>query len=1385
MVRITLFLLKTAALLFILAAACLGTITNVSVTGTTATQAIVTYTAPDANGCTIQVSQNPSLTPLVPDVDPAIFSGANKDLSRASTVTYGLSRTVVIGQRTAQLATASGANTARHYSRALQAAMAHFGLITCPSTGDTASFSFMTTTILLGSTYGEPWFADPSYPGDQPFPESLHDGLGPNGNGSTPWAFVDPKTGLYLQELSTRSDVYANFTGDNPIITAHNAGQVNNSCDTAGPWTNPCSAVCPHGSNCPGAGSNYATVGNSTGWLILPVDFFQYGCSGNTCLNGGLYGGTRYDYGTTLDQVLVSITGYVNSPTTANRVVDVAVSVNGGAVPTTNVQQVTLGQSCCSTLSVGSANQAQPGLSAWLLDSNPRINRQEFQTHVGVVQVTAQSGGYDTLSWQNGGSSGCNPGSSGISCNDPFSTYWFSPQGNGTIWLSPTSVANACEFNLSTHMPAADAVEYALSSMTDGNDIVVSDPGATLKSGGTYYYCEHNTVVMIRRDSADNNTLYLQKIYLWAITHSMLGIPTTGDFTAFYNTPVNGGYFGVFGGLFWVNPSTVPAQTAWLGQPLLGVKPSSSGSESWGYQGACPGVMGTWDQTQSVPTWYCTAIDNNNKPIIVRGQYYGPTTAPAQAQQSGNQMANYPQQSVTDDYSIYYGTTCPSGPNNACLVYTDITPSSASHSVWDLVTALNPSFSSTTYSHCGASGMVVQQGNLFLDCRSQSQDTPAWEIIISPGDGVPADAGGAGAHAISAHPTNSALIRWRGEHALDDHGESPYFSYQTNGYGTMIVTTNTSITAAGSSCPAGWTGNGQPCVNVTINSYNKGGSCTASYEPYLQSPSVPFQGCGGELGASQAGLGLMAGVGDTISFSSPSGELMTLVQKNAGGAWVFQHSTSPQSYNCASGCTLFFQASSTTREFWNGTTDPNGLTPLQDPGSGDHQYIRDGGSLASYNTGSLGCGNTLFTSYQARTGNLPSILGNPINTVTAAPIFDGSCWGLALTNDVQQHPSPAGALASGYEAQQGFDVLPQLGGSQTIGGQGGGTWINVTGQLYTYTPTLPVTDPDDINIPACCGMTGTINRKLTGTALSCGAHPLLDVSAPSPAMGGPASVIDGTTANPYKFCIARAAGECPGSDHSAATQAGQMWVNCPDVISPGVQDNTGYFSTLSCVTASGGCMMGMGNDILVYNASAHSNVAAQFSLWKSDAAGALSHNLTIAVGRIRLTYGFDTMRLLPDNSWAVFRGDYLNLNGEDMWIGKMLPWPASDSDNRHTYIPISVTLQPPSSDLNIAKAIVEFGYGENGAPANLYCTTRADVCVANQATVPSGNAPFQFASESPVGLSCVSQCTISIPAIPDRILYYRAEYLDSSNNVLSTSATQAIAVDNPHSVTGL
>src|SRR5438105_3320850 len=61
---------------------------SVNVSGTTATQAILSYTAPDSNPCQIEVSESASFSPLVHDIDSALFSGANLD-TRTGALTSG------------------------------------------------------------------------------------------------------------------------------------------------------------------------------------------------------------------------------------------------------------------------------------------------------------------------------------------------------------------------------------------------------------------------------------------------------------------------------------------------------------------------------------------------------------------------------------------------------------------------------------------------------------------------------------------------------------------------------------------------------------------------------------------------------------------------------------------------------------------------------------------------------------------------------------------------------------------------------------------------------------------------------------------------------------------------------------------------------------------------------------------------------------------------------------------------------------------------------------------------------------------------------------------------------------------------------------------------
>src|SRR5277367_3057702 len=95
-------------------------IQNVSVLGTTATQALIHYTAPNNAPCNVEVSESSTYSPLVNDVDGTKFASAPSD-ARPGGISNGVERLFVAGKRDAEV----GLDTMR-YSRALQTATQHY-----------------------------------------------------------------------------------------------------------------------------------------------------------------------------------------------------------------------------------------------------------------------------------------------------------------------------------------------------------------------------------------------------------------------------------------------------------------------------------------------------------------------------------------------------------------------------------------------------------------------------------------------------------------------------------------------------------------------------------------------------------------------------------------------------------------------------------------------------------------------------------------------------------------------------------------------------------------------------------------------------------------------------------------------------------------------------------------------------------------------------------------------------------------------------------------------------------------------------------------------------------------------------------------------------------
>ncbi|MEO8367817.1 MAG: hypothetical protein ABI806_01275 [Candidatus Solibacter sp.] len=291
------------------------------------------------------------------------------------------------------------------------------------------------------------------------------------------------------------------------------------------------------------------------------------------------------------------------------------------------------------------------------------------------------------------------------------------------------------------------------------------------------------------------------------------------------------------------------------------------------------------------------------------------------------------------------------------------------------------------------------------------------------------------------------------------------------------------------------------------------------------------------------------------------------------------------------------------------------------------------------------------------------------------------------------------------------------------------------------------------------GLFGTMNRKLQPTWAYCGMQALVDASGAT--IG---DVLSDTTADSYKYCIARKSGEC-----RSASAPGDIYVNCPNL----VKRNGGSY----------GCMWYMQNsetpvDVCIGNMSSYLNSIAQVGFKKNDFTGALGRTLTKGLAKYKIVDGYWHGKALADASWSMFRTMLANGVWTDILLGKMPPYPPVDSVVRATFQPLPVKLSPPSG-LGIDNAVIQFGYAENGPPDKYNCTSRQEACLATASTVPA--VPFLFPSEGAggtmagiAGLSCASSCTIAIPAISQRVLYYQVLYRNAANNIVAKGRTELI-----------
>lgn len=908
-----------------------------------------------------------------------------------------------------------------------------------------------------------------------------------------------------------------------------------------------------------------------------------------------------------------------------------------------------------------------------------------------------------------------------------------------TVNVSGSSVTYASSgYYFDRNWPAGTPITingstYTITSVQSSHILVLNKSAGNL-TNATAYVTPFG--VIVRKTNTATNVVHIQFISLSITAEGELGWPagSNQDENAGCSVPnsSNVSICQFVSRMYQVDLNT--GNAIFIGTPK---PPNKSGTDGWTFSTSCAAVFDETDPN----TFYCSGADPTaTKVVIVKATLSG---------------------SFTSDVAptVFQGSTLPdcSVVGAPCWTFSNLTPVSTSKDVTDQVLAndtICDRYAGNNYILYGTGGKYLElyafraqnrigcvmafdsTTGLYADSRSGNKYPVRWSVLHSYG---------------RVNGTTPNYWVFDANDGLAEYDDTPSLS-AAPGAGPYITHINSgAVSATPTACPANpggtpipgtpWpTGSlclqftvvGEPCdpsIDSVIETQDGGTNCGASASTsYFLTKAVPGDVACIVNGFINTGLTSGApgcGFGGTPGEFGQTAELVRLLTKSGdgpGATWTVQRGyttvgasdgTDPAYYSSfssnaelvmvPSGCIWYKDENGgmcgNISGFWNIQTSSN-IVPQGQIGQG-HSDVRPGGFFSAIGPGGLTNGN--FNTYNWSPGGLTdfsTLLNSNVNYTVASDVGFNNARGVGSTNPVDSHPNlPRNQAVPFAGDAHVFNGL----NSNTTPTLVAGTLYKFTGGTIAYDGTRQYFSPK--NLQTLVYTDGQISKDISG----------------------PGVLISTGLTDLNHHCIVQIAGEC-----QAGSSKGDLYTNA-------------YSQAQSCNYAGVGNGAGDSGDTCAFAPGANAFIINQVYLSStSDLEGNTQRRLSYGLANPNWMYEFWNVRFTPDAKWLFFPVFYANEKENSIMIAKMPTTVLNSGANRQLFQNHAVKIGPGPD------ARIRFGYDEA-----LKCTSRNDQCLTTP--TPTAADPYMFLSEGASYQSCSTGCTINIPAIPGRVLYYAIE----------------------------